>query len=92
MCHVSLELLLPLPLPHLLLVFNMGNPWVNFRVPVAVPVCTCTHVSWVRVSMGLALGTGTGTVPIALVGGYVGPYFPTLFYFFFFLRKIRSFN
>ena len=63
------------PSPYLRVVFNMGNPQVNFRVPIPIPICTHAHVSWVWVSM---------VWPWVRVGGYIGPYFPTLFFLFLF--------
>ena len=42
-------------------VLDMGNPWVFFTLSLPVSVCTRTHVSWVRVHAGFPLGTGKGT-------------------------------
>ena len=48
------------------LVLDMGNPWVNFRLSLPIPVCTHTHEAWVWVLTGLPLGTDMGTVPMGV--------------------------
>ena len=41
-------------------VFDTGNPWVNLKVPIPVPVDTHTRESRVWVFMGFPMDTGKG--------------------------------
>ena len=49
----------PWPGVSLALVFDMGNPWVNFRLSVPVSINTRTQASQIWISTGLGLGMGT---------------------------------
>jgi hypothetical protein len=48
----------------LLVVIDMGNPWVVLGLSVPISVCTHTQEAWVWVLTGFPLGTDMGIVPM----------------------------